>query len=482
MEIGKGNGKIYLGIPRERFYFTEFVDNRDRILDSLQKDGLACGFFQASGHRVDINRDRICQGFLELTEKPEWLLMIDSDMEFVPSIGQRLAKYKKPIVGSLYFYRGDSHDPLVFHKAKSNKDRWGRPYRLWAPLRDEVYDFLAKANIPNYDGAIGVNGMDEADTLIECDAIGTGGILIHRSVLETVPGPWFEYEEGAISEDLAFCDKAKFEYQIPIYCDLSTISGHYKLSAMGHTQFRMKHEYRGIQASSYTAKDGKEWMAEFLHKSPRKIEKIFNTSEVNAFGEYWKTLGVDTVEKEREAYRDPNSAIPYMVELLQWNAGTGYSNMRKSYMNIRNSNVIDIGAGIGTMSIQMAVQHNNVISVEVNPVLRDFIKFRHEKIRSTTETQVYPLTLMGDEWFTEDIKNINYAFAIDVFEHMPLEDLKNTLHRLSEVMISGGQLIYHGNWGQQDLFPMHHNYGDIWKSLLLESGFYPISDTVAQRM
>ena len=59
MQPGEGNGKIYLGIPRERFYFPEFVDNRDKVLRSLHEGGLSCGYYQASGHRVDRNRDRI---------------------------------------------------------------------------------------------------------------------------------------------------------------------------------------------------------------------------------------------------------------------------------------------------------------------------------------------------------------------------------------------------------------------------------------
>jgi len=481
MEIGQGNGKIYLGIPRERFYFNEFTDNRDSILESLQIDGLACGFYQASGHRVDRNRDRICEGFLNLKNKPEWLLMVDSDMEHVPTIGQRLAKHKKPIVGCLYFHRGDSHDPLVFRRAVNGKDQWGRPSKLWAPLRDEVYDFLTKTGVPRYDGAVGINGMEE-EGLVEVDAIGTGGILLHRSVLETIPGPWFEYENGTVSEDLAFCDKAKFQYKIPVYCDMSTISGHFKLSAMGQTQFRMKYENRGMQYSSYSAEDAIRWTADFLKKPIKKIEKLFNIGLGNEFGEYWKTLNVDTSEKELQVYRDPQSALPYMIELLKWNSSKGHIELRKQYANIRNSNVLDLGAGIGTLTIQLAVQHNNVIAVEVNPVLREFIKYRYNLVKDSIETSVNPITVVGDEWLTLSIKNIEYVFALDVFEHLLPEDLQSILRKISNVMLSGGRLFYHANWGQQEDFPMHHNHGAIWKQLLLDSGFYPLSDTVAQRM
>jgi len=479
MEIGKGNGKIYIGIPRERFYFNEFVDNRDLILESLHKDKLACGMYQAAGHRVDRNRDRIVEGFLGLEDKPEWLLMLDSDMEHVPNIGQRLAAHNKPIVGCLYFYRGDSHDPLVFKKAINGKDEYGRPHRLWAPLRDEVYDFLTKSGLPRYDGAIGINGMDG---LIEVDAIGTGGILIHRSVLETMPGPWFEYEINGISEDLSFCDKAKHQYGFPIYCDMATISGHYKLSAMGHTQFRMKYEGNGLRYSGYDNEHAIKWTADFLKKPYKKIEKLFKAGTGNEFGEYWKTLNVDNDEKERQTYRDPKSALYYMIELFKWNSTNDHISMRKQFTGIRNTNVIDLGAGIGTLSIQLAVQHNNVIAVEVNPVLRDFIQYRFGLMRNTLETSITPIITTGDEWLTMDINRIDNVFAFDVFEHMPLDDLKDALHRLAEVMNSGATLYYHNNFGQQEIFPMHHDYTDIWKQLLTSFGFYPLSENMAQRM
>jgi hypothetical protein len=63
----------------------------------------------------------------------------------------------------------------------------------------------------------------DTDGLVELTAGGSAGMLIHRSVLEAVDWPWFEY--GFVSEDLMFCDKAR-KAGFPIYCDLSTRLGH----------------------------------------------------------------------------------------------------------------------------------------------------------------------------------------------------------------------------------------------------------------
>jgi hypothetical protein len=481
MEIEKGNGKIYVGIPRERFYLTEFVDNRDIILENIHKVGLGCGYYQATSHRVDRNRDRIVEAFLQHKETPEWLLMIDSDMEFIPNIGQKLASFNKPIVGALYFHRGESHDPLAFRKTKPGLDRWGREQKLWAPLRDETFDFLEEVHLPKFDGAVDITGVDK---LVEVDAIGTGGILIHRTVLETIPGPWFEYEAGGLSEDLAFCDKAKFQYGFDIYCDFTTICGHYKLSAMGQTQFRQKYEGRGMQYSSYSSTDAIKWVSEFLEKPEEEIKSLFDNANGHTFGDYWRTLNVDSVEKERKAYRNTKSALPYMIELLMWNSSREYIKFRQdAFSGIRNKNIIDIGAGIGTISLQLAIQRNKVNAVEVNEVLRKFIKFRYDKLVPELESKMGSLKIYGDGWLRTNFKSkMDYAVAIDVFEHMPLEDLTATLKKLSEIMVSGGKLIYHPNWGQQDIFPMHHDYSEIWNDLLLSSKFYPLSEGVAQRM
>src|SRR5512141_2361543 len=104
--VGYGNGSIYVGIPRERIYMPQFVDNRDTLLTTLADAGRACGYWQAEGHRVDRNRDGIVEAFMALEKKPEWLLMLDTDMEHPPEAPLRLAEWKVPIVGALYFHRG----------------------------------------------------------------------------------------------------------------------------------------------------------------------------------------------------------------------------------------------------------------------------------------------------------------------------------------------------------------------------------------
>jgi len=76
-QMKPGNSKVYIGIPRERFLMTQFVDVRDNMLARLHTLSRDAGYFQADGHRVDRNREKIAIQFMTQTDA-EWLMMIDS--------------------------------------------------------------------------------------------------------------------------------------------------------------------------------------------------------------------------------------------------------------------------------------------------------------------------------------------------------------------------------------------------------------------
>lgn len=65
--------------------------------------------------------------------------------------------------------------------------------------------------------------------IVECDAVGFGCVAIHRRVFETLKWPWFEPEYGplgAISDDLAFCRRAR-SAGIKVACDFSRVCEHH---------------------------------------------------------------------------------------------------------------------------------------------------------------------------------------------------------------------------------------------------------------
>lgn len=483
MDLTKdANGKIFVGIPRERVSINQFVDNRDRLVAYLQEKDRFCGFYNAEGHRVDRNRDGIVKAFLEKEDKPPWLLMIDSDMEHPINAPERLAAQAKPVIGALYFHRGQLHDPFVFKYVGKHPDQYGRKVHNWRPMRKLVYDFLMTNGVPMRDGAFTVDDCS-GEPIVECDAVATGCMLIHRSVLEKMKPPWFEYITGGNSEDLIFCYNAK-KAGFKVYADLSTVCGHFQWVPMGQAQFRMNYEGRGLQLSAYSKRKAARWYAQFFAVSEEEARKQIEAGNAHVVGDYWKEYlesnnGVATTPELIDRFYDlPETGKLYIMELLHWNFSVTFTQMRQMLTGIRNYNVIEIGAGIGTVSLQMIAQENNVLAVEPNELLRDFIdlRWRDEDFKSGEEFDTQ-LSVVGLEWKANCQDNdFDVALSFDTFEHMSESELRDTLYHIHRVLKIGGKLIYHANWGQQDLYPMHFNHSEALESTCHTLGFMRVNN------
>lgn len=490
-EYENGNGKIYIGIPRERIYIPAFVDNRDAILYEMQSKGVDAGYYQSEGHRVDRNRDTITENFMDLPKKPEWLVMLDSDMEHPRIAPERLTSYGKPIVGSLYFHRGHIHDPFVFKRLPSHlvePDKWGRYRKQWIPMRDEVYNFLIDHQVPMRDGSFIVENL-RYDPVIECDAVATGCMAIHRSVFETMEPPWWEYQIYANSEDLTFCDDAKFKHGIPIHADLSTICGHFNWVAMGQAQFRTLYEGRGINLTTFTKRDAAKWLEEFWGIDFDRAIKRIEDGSAHVVGDYFKkrfrkkTIDQLSSSEVDEFYRSEEIGKLYVIELLHWNFGSTFNQLRRILMPIRNSNVLEIGSGIGTIAMQLVVQYNEVVASEVNETLHEFTKLRWKQLEKELVIPHGSLYLVDQEWRTmSEDEQFGVVVAFDVFEHIPEDELKALVKDIHRVLPVGGRIVYHANFGQQDLYPMHYDHSEWWIPYLEEVGFMQIGTLEALKV
>lgn len=484
-ELKPGDGKIYIGIPRERFLLPQFVDCRDNILHRLHVIGKDAGYFQTDGHRVDRNRDKISDQFLNYTTA-EWLLMLDSDMEIPIRAPERLVAFNKPVIGALYFHRGESHDPFIFKEADKRKDQYGRPLRTWISMKKTVYDYLVKNNVPLRDGAITIdNGY--GDPLIECDAIATGCMLIHRSVLEALKPPYFEYEVGGLSEDLTFSWRIHHELGIPLYCDISTICGHYHMVPMGQAQFRIKYEGRPITQSGFSRVDAINLVSKFRKIPEKKAKDLIDKSDAAMVGELWKQQFNGTEpspEKVREFYKSRKVGSKYLLELIHWNVTPTFTQIRTPLLKYRELDALEVGSGIGTVAMQLLFQDCNVLAIETNSLLRNFIDFRWKMYQEITKEEISKqLSIVDESWITKTPdKSFDLAVALDVFEHVPEEELRLILGNLQRVLKPKGILYYHNNFGQQDLYPMHYDFSDKWNPWLKEFGFTPISPYEAMKL
>ncbi|MGC9423758.1 class I SAM-dependent methyltransferase [Vibrio sp.] len=476
-------GKVFIGIPRERLYIPFFVDNRDQIMITLQKAGRGAGLYQHSSHRVDRNRDNIVEAFLNDPKKPEWLQFLDSDMDHPNNISIRLSKWGKPIIGGLYFHRKQTHDPFVFKDAPPLKDKYGRTTKSWRPMRDEVYQFFEENNIPMMDGAMTID-QTKNSPLVECDAVATGAMLIHRSVLEHMEKPLFEYRQYGNSEDLVFCHEAKHDYGIPIFCDLSTVSGHYIFSPQGQAQFRQKYQGRGLVFSGFTLPPAVDWLSGFLGISKEAAEEKLRSGNAHMAGDYWigKFGDKEPTSKEvDEFYKDSYVGKLYLIELLHWNMSRTFHDIKSMFIGLRDMSVLEIGSGIGSLAIQLSVQKCKVTASEINDTLRNFAQYRTGQLRKEIGSELGAISYISEQWSKEPENTYDAVVSVDTFEHLTAEQAQKMLKDIARVIKPGGNLMYHANFKQQDLYPMHFDHSEMWDTWLVEAGFIPLSSTRAMR-
>lgn len=132
---------------------------------------------------VQYARERFAESVLEMDA--DYLFMIDDDMLAPPDLFFKLAANDKDICAALAFTRNPDHKPVIYDVIEGNDPVTHQPY----------YINKFAMNYPR-------------NTLVECDAVGFGAVLIKRKVIEAMKAPRFMGMMGC-GEDITFCYKAK---------------------------------------------------------------------------------------------------------------------------------------------------------------------------------------------------------------------------------------------------------------------------------
>lgn len=130
-----------------------------------------------------------------LERKSEWIMFLDDDQTFPPSLLDVMLSRNMPVVAALYLQRTDPFLPIAYAEKDKDGNYW--PLDL---------------------GACPEHG------LVTVAAAGTGGMLVRMKVFEQIEGPWFLHTTKQ-SEDLYFCDLLA-EAGIQMYVDLDARLGH----------------------------------------------------------------------------------------------------------------------------------------------------------------------------------------------------------------------------------------------------------------
>lgn len=113
----------------------------------------------------------------------DWMWFLDDDHTFAPDTLIKLLKRGKDIISPIVLHKEPPHAPVMYDafEERTEGPRYHRQF-----LTDQT----------------GVQRMA---------AVGTGGMLVRREVLEALTDPWFEvgqFVSSEFSEDLWFCKKA----------------------------------------------------------------------------------------------------------------------------------------------------------------------------------------------------------------------------------------------------------------------------------
>lgn len=274
-----------------------------------------------------------------------------------------------------------------------------------------------------------------------------------------------------LSEDWAFCNRAR-QLGHKIWCDQSIILQHmgdypYTVADLKITEPGLPSTGIDAWQSAYGPKMVEDPLidnviddiAEFTGDEPGDVRRMSEgDTTAMALNKLWLTRRED----EEDWYRREDVGLHYLVDLAGWHrrGGLPYNHLDV----VPGKSVMDFGAGIGAFSLAAAREGARVWAVEINPVMRDFIRFRATK---------YGIELAGVVETMDDVPagEFDVITAWHVYEHLehPEQVLRCHVARLKP----GGVLI--SDSGFDDPSTAQHHVRTDWADVLKRNGFVQLA-------
>ena len=202
--------KVVVGIPlmgsvppqsyHDRMLMWKYLGHREEHDFYENVNPRYCFSLNAAGDiLVQYAREIFAKSVLEMDA--DYLFMIDDDMMAPPDLFYQLAQNDKDICAALAFTRNPDHKPVIYDVIEG-----------FDPItKKEFYFNRFSMNYPR-------------NTLVQCDAVGFGAVLIKRKVIEAMKEPRFMGLTGC-GEDITFCHKAK-KLGFEVWMDTRVKLGH----------------------------------------------------------------------------------------------------------------------------------------------------------------------------------------------------------------------------------------------------------------
>lgn len=189
--------KVVVGIPlkghtpplsyHDRMLMFKYLGHREEDDFHRKVSPRYCFSLNCTGEvLVPFARDMMAKQVL--AQDADYLFMIDDDMLAPPDLFFKLAENDKDICAALAFTRNPDHKPVIYDAIEGYDE----------VTRQSYHRTKFAMNYPR-------------NTLVECDAVGFGAVLIKRKVIEALEktgDPMFMGLAGT-GEDITFCIKAR---------------------------------------------------------------------------------------------------------------------------------------------------------------------------------------------------------------------------------------------------------------------------------
>jgi len=208
--------KVVISIPSEGHTLPESYDNH--LLVAKHIGGLEVEWkYQKRNPRYEFYwhtvgrlltaaaRERLAQAALE--GEMDFMIMFDDDMtlpiDFIEAMLYDMEEHPEiGVLGALAFMRNPPHYPVMYTAHEGY---------------DEIHhkDYFANQFVKKY----------PRNKLVECDAVGFGGVCIRMDVLRKMKPPYFFSTTGS-GEDIFFCYKARQDAGARVFMDTRIKLGH----------------------------------------------------------------------------------------------------------------------------------------------------------------------------------------------------------------------------------------------------------------
>ena len=283
--------------------------------------------------------------------------------------------------------------------------------------------------------------------------------LLHKDNEDWECYPFFESGRDLdrmfyISEDWNFCEKVR-QAGMKVYWHTDVMVGHIKSRAIPAEEAIRKSQYTPNQVSmkcpvqvSLVAD-----LAEFLGISEEEAEARITDNPPQKVADEWHNWEGEV----EDFYKHSKEQI---FDLVMFNrSGRYWTSRLEPVWTESDKTILDFGCGIGSASLYLAMNRNNVVGYDINPQLIQFAEFRKEKfgLNNVTFTTEKP-----------DISQFDLIIATDMLEH--IKDLKGFLVELGQNMKVGARLYHYDVFGAQEEYPMHFNHQPYIDEWLDEAG------------